>query len=256
VAPLELALPPSPRWTTEHTASLLRTLAGTVPASHLARSIGVDRGSLTRWLAASTEPRLPQLFAFVAATTHRLVDFVDLFAGGHDLSELRRARAALTAQRRLAYEVPWSHAVLRALELDRYAALGRHEGSVVAGAIGLPVEDVEALLSELRRAGQVRRRGGRYGVGRVMAVDTRPDPEQNRQVKAHWTRVALSRLERTQPGYAGLFSYNLFPISEKDLVSVRELYVEYYERVRDIVAQSSHADRVVLLNLALVPLDE
>jgi hypothetical protein len=52
-----------------------------------------------------------------------------------------------------------------------------------------------------------------------------------------------------------LHSYNLFSVSHADFARIRELHVEYYERVRRIVADSNVADRVVLLNQQLIPLD-
>jgi hypothetical protein len=44
-------------------------------------------------------------------------------------------------------------------------------------------------------------------------------------------------------------------VSHADLERVRELHLEYYERVRRIVADSSVVDRVVILNQQLIPLD-
>jgi hypothetical protein len=52
-----------------------------------------------------------------------------------------------------------------------------------------------------------------------------------------------------------LFSYNLFPVSDADFERIRRLHIDYYERVREIVSQSRRSDRVVLLNLQLVPLE-
>jgi hypothetical protein len=44
-------------------------------------------------------------------------------------------------------------------------------------------------------------------------------------------------------------------VSRSDFERVRELHLEYYARVRRIVAESQQADRVVLLNQQLIPLD-
>jgi hypothetical protein len=149
-----------------------------------------------------------------------------------------------------------SHAVLHALELDEYRRAQRHDPELVARALGLPVSDSEALLAELASAGQIKRARGRWKLRRVLTVDTRSDPQKNRELKAFWARVALERLERTTQNASGLFSYNLFAVSHTDLNRIRRLHVEYYEKVRQIVGESNCADRVVLLQQAVAPLDE
>jgi hypothetical protein len=63
-------------------------------------------------------------------------------------------------------------------------------------------------------------------------------------------------LQRVQAGAptGALFSYNLFPIDASGFERIRRLHLEYYERVREIVAESSTADRMVLMNVQLLPL--
>jgi hypothetical protein len=91
-------------------------------------------------------------------------------------------------------------------------------------------------------------------VERVLTVDTRKDPERNRQLKAHWANVALERLSRGSTDPDALFSFNLFAISAESFQTIRELHLEHYDRVRAIVERSTDPDRVVLMNLQLVPL--
>jgi hypothetical protein len=56
------------------------------------------------------------------------------------------------------------------------------------------------------------------------------------------------------PGAEGVFSYNLFAISNAGLASIRELHIEYFERVRAIISACKSSERVVLINQQLVPL--
>jgi hypothetical protein len=83
-------------------------------------------------------------------------------------------------------------------------------------------------------------------------VDTRQDPDAGRRLKAWWARVALDRL---QAGDDGLYSYNLFTVSEVDYQRLRELHLAYFRELRSIVAQSSPSERVVLANVQLLGLD-
>ena len=103
--------------------------------------VGATRLTITRWLRGESEPRLPQLLRFVRATTQRLLDFVAVFADPGSLASTRAAWHDLQAQLRVAYDLPWSHAVLRALELSDYRHLPRHEPGFVARRLGISLED-------------------------------------------------------------------------------------------------------------------
>ncbi|HEV8550118.1 MAG TPA: DUF4423 domain-containing protein, partial [Polyangiaceae bacterium] len=119
------------------------------------------------------------------------------------------------------------------------------------------VEQEGRLLEALRVARLIRRKRAKWAPARVLTVDTRADPERDRQLKGHWAAVGLERLRRGPSAKAeALHSYNLFAVSHADFARLRELHLEYYERVRRIVAESTKADRVVLLNQQLIPLGE
>lgn len=235
-------------------AALLGQLAGGRSVAELAKATHSDRGTVTRWLRGATQPKLPELFAFIAATSQRLLEFVSLFADPEQLPCARAAYRDLLVQRRLAYELPWSHALLRALELTQYRALPQHRAGALARHVGLSLEDEARYLAALEQGKQVRRVRGRYQVQRVLTVDTRPSEAQNRKLKQHWAEVALDRYTRGETSPDTLFSYNLFAINQRDFERVRALHLEYYERVREIVRESRDPERVVLMNLQLVPL--
>jgi hypothetical protein len=121
----------------------------------------------------------------------------------------------------------------------------------------LGVDEEGLLLEALRDARLIRRQRGKWAAERVLTVDTRADPQRDQQLKEHWAEVGLDRLRRRASGKTdALHSFNLFAVSRADFARLRELHLEYYERVRRIVAESNTADRVVLLNQQLVPLDE
>jgi transcriptional regulator with XRE-family HTH domain len=222
--------------------------------AELARALGVNRNTLARWLAGETEPRLPQLLAFVAVTTQRLLEFLGELVDPSRLPSVAAAYRDLEQQRSLAYTRPWSHAVLRALELEEYRALPRHVPGFIAERLGIALEEEQACLAALLEAKQIRRRGRRFAVARVLAVDTREDPERNLALKRHWFGVASAALERHGIAPGALASYNLFAIAEADLERVRQAHLDYYERVRAIVAESKRPSRVVLTTIGLLPL--
>lgn len=237
-------------------ASLLAHCAAGRSASELAKLSGVDRNTIARWLCGDSEPRLPDLLRFIGVTTLRLLDFIAVFTDPAQLDATRQAYAELTAQRELAYASPWSHALLRALELDAYPSAAGNRSAWLAARLGVSLEQVSRDLQALERAGQIQREQGVYRPSQVLSVDTRSDFDHNLRLKAFWAGVAAERLARHHKRSSNLFSYNLFAVSELDLQRVRRLHVEYYERVRQLVAGARGADRVVLLNLQLLALDE
>lgn len=235
-------------------AALLSALGRERSLLELARLLRKDRTTVARWLHGDTEPKLPELLAFIEHTTQRLLEFVSLFVDPEALAETRRAYRDLVEQRRLAYELPWSHAVLRALEVSRYRALPKHEPGVIAALVGISEEEEARYLKALEACKQIRRVRGRYVVRRVLTVDTRASEARNRQLKAHWSQVAHDRYVAAVTPAETLFSYNLFAIDRRGYERIRELHLAYYERVRELVAEAKDADCVVLLNLQLVPL--
>jgi transcriptional regulator with XRE-family HTH domain len=248
--PLETGRIASPR----AVQRISRLLVGQAPKRELARRVGIDRTTLARWLGGKTEPRLPEFLRLVEVATQRLLEFIELFADPEQLPSTRSAYRDLQAQKKLAYDLPWSHAILRALELDPYHALKQHVPGFLANQIGIDLEQEQRYLAELASAGQIRWDSTHWRLHRVLTVDTRLDPEQNRQLKAHWAKVGLERLKAGGAPPDALFSFNLFAISEHSFQKIRELHLDYYDRVRSIVDESTSADRVALLNLQLVPL--
>lgn len=237
------------------TARLLAALAQGRSQVEIARALNRSRNTVARWLDASTEPRLPDLLRWVEATTQRLFDFVAAFADPKSLPSLAAAYGDLERQRRLAYELPWAHAVLRALELDAYTRLPTHVSGFIAARVGIEPELEDECLRALAAAGQIRSKRGKWQVSRVLAVDTREDPEGNMRLKRHWARVALSRIEQRALPVGCQYSYNLFAISDEGLEQIRQAHLQYFEKLRSIVAECRNPTRVALANLQLLPLD-
>ncbi len=252
----------SPRWLrgdvarSEVIAKVLEELRGGTSIVELARRVGTNRVSLSRWLHGKAEPRLPELLRVVDAASSRLLDFVAIFVEPRELPESAAAWRELDAQRRVAYGLPWSHAVLRTLELQEYGALPEHREGWIASRLGIEPELERTCLEALSASGLIVRRRKRWVANKVLTVDTRTNPRAGLQLKAHWADVGRQRLTALEPNKEDLFSYNLFTISEQDWQRLRELHIAYYQALRSIVAQSTAADRVVLANLQLMRLDE
>ena len=67
--------------------------------------------------------------------------------------EVASGTSVLQAARKAAYDVPWSHAVLRTLELTDYAELDRHRPGWIARRIGISRDEEERCLATLAAQG-------------------------------------------------------------------------------------------------------
>lgn len=229
-------------------ARLADDLRGTVPVVEVARRAGRSRFAVARWLAGDAEPRLPDWLRLVDATSLRLLDWLACFVDMDALPSVRDDWHRLEAERRAAYELPWTQAVLRALELQAYRTLREHDDAWVAARLGLPEAEVRRSVDTLLAAGQLVRREGRLELVESGTTDTRRDPAAGRRLKAHWAAVGLERL---QGGAEGLFSYNVFSVSGADHARLRELHLAYFRELRAIVAQSTPGEEVVVANVQL-----
>lgn len=234
----------------------LEELRGSVSLVEVARRMNIHRATVSRWLNGKAQPKLPEFLHLVDVTSERLMDFVALFVEPSKLPACHDAWHELLAQREVAYHLPWSHAVMRVLELAEYASLPAHEPGFIARKLSIPVSVEKLCLERLSAAGLIVKRQRRWEVVRVLTVDTRAQPEAGRALKSHWAKVGIDRLGELEPNKTDLFSYNLFAVTEADWQRIRERHIAYFHELRAIVAQSQPAQRVVLVNLQLLRLDE
>jgi transcriptional regulator with XRE-family HTH domain len=235
----------------EGVAAFLRDLRGSTKVVDLARYSGKSRFVIARWLAGDTEPRLHDFFALLECCSLRLLDFLEQFVDVKALPSVRDAWSKLEVARRLAYDEPWSQAVLRALELRRYAELPAHQGGWIAQQIGVPRAVESRCLRRLAESGQIEWKDERWRVSNVMAVDLRRDPQAARRLRAWWLEQAAARAAAGQRGVM----YNVFGVSSADLQRVRDLQKDYLSELRAIVARSEPVEHVVLAADLLLDLD-
>ncbi|HKY36220.1 MAG TPA: helix-turn-helix transcriptional regulator [Polyangiaceae bacterium] len=239
----------APRWLDEHdpatpagVAAFLSDLRGSTGVVELSRYSGKSRFAVARFLSGDAEPRLPDFLRLIEASSLRLLDFIEQLTDPRALPSVRQTWEQLTAARRLAYEEPWSQAVLRALELSSYAALAQHRSGWIASRIGISLEEEAQCLKRLQDSGQIVWADARWKIENVMALDTRRDPDAARRLRAWWLRRGAARIEA---GDRGLM-YNLLGVSSADLERLRDLQKAYLTEVRAIVARSEPVEHVVL----------
>lgn len=233
-------------------ACFLSEQRGETPIGVLAERTGFNRYSVSRWLKGTAQPRLPELLCLIEATSRRVLDFVACIADPALLPSCRDEWAKLCAARSVAYESPWSHAVLHALELEGYHEVSAARANAwLARALGITVADVSTCLAALARSGQIRKQRGKWRADRVIAVDTSADVVRGRALKAAWANVAAERLAAGAPGS---FGYSVFAISRADLQKLRGLQLQYVRAMQSLIADSSRGECVGLYCAQLLDL--
>jgi transcriptional regulator with XRE-family HTH domain len=242
--------PPPDRSGARGIAVWLDALRGSLPIAELAARCGRSRFAVGRWLSGRAQPRLPDFFLLVDAITGRLPDLVAELVPIEAVPVLVARHAAASAAKRLAFEAPWTEAVLRVMETTAYRDLPAHAPGWIAQRLGISADEEARCVDALWTAGLLRREDARYVVSGSLTVDTRADADATRRLFAHWAEAAVHRFGRGQEG--DLFAYNVLSVSEADFARIRELLRSTYREIRSIVAASSPCDTAAVLNLHLV----
>lgn len=229
---------------------LLNQLRGKLPLVELARQSGFSRFAISRWLKGIAEPKTPEFLAFVQCCTHRVADFVASFADPRRVPEVTPEWTRQNAARRAAYELPWSQAVLRALELADYSHLDRHRPGWIAERIGIRPEEEARCLEILAETGQTHFDGRRWVVGDVGPVDLRHEPAAARAQRKFWAGVGAERVERG----GEMFAYNVCGVSTADLERLQQLQLDYLKQARAIIAASEPVQHVAVLQVQVFAL--
>ena len=232
-------------------AEWLSALRGSVSLAELAASSGFSRFAVSRWLRGRAKPRVPEFFRLLDAITGRLPEWLAELVEIALVPSLVPRFRAMHAAKQLAFEAPWTEAVLRLLETQPYLALARHEPGFLAESLGVQRAEAERCLERLLDAEIIVRRRHKYAVkGRRSTVDTRGGDRALLNLKRHWTQVAAERLAAPRPG--DFFAYNVISVSRADLERVREKLRATFRELRSLVAASEPEEAAALINLQVV----
>ncbi len=238
-------------WTPEGVACLLEDLRGRTSITELAETAGISRYSVSRWLSGHTQPRLPDFLRIVEAASQRLLDLLAALVDPMAMPTVAPLWEALERRREGAGRMPWTQAVLRAMELASYRALPAHEPGWMAARLGISEEEEARCLAFLRATRQAAWTGTHFEPATV-AVDTAAQPQVGQMLKAHWAQVGADRVAAGAPGQ---FSYNVFGIRRDDFERVRQMHLDYFRAMRALVAESEPAEVVAVVNVQLFSLE-
>jgi hypothetical protein len=224
----------------------LAEINGSVSATELAGRAGRSRQQVGRWLNGRARPRLNDFLCLVDAITGRVCDLIAALVPIEQVPSVEKDYKQRLAARQLAHEEPWTEAILRCIETESYCTRATHEPGAIARVLGIDGEIELRCLQKLEQTGVIVRRGAHYEPARSLTVDTRAIP----QLKAHWCRVAESRLGSPQP--KDISCYNVMCASEEDIERIRQLLLATFREIRTIVEHTPREAAVALVNIQLV----
>lgn len=225
-------------------APWLQALRGSANLQDVALRSGYSRHQVGRWMSGRARPRLPELLHLLDALTGRASDFVAALVPIDAVPALLGTHRRRRQARRLAYDVPWTAAVLPLLEA------GVRRPTDLAGRLRVTLDVVQDALTALAAAGVIEATPGGWEVVGPLTVDVAASDHDMRSLKRHWTGVARDRLDAPDPD--DLHSFNLLAVSREDLGRIREAQRAFFREVRGIVAASAPSEQVALLVAQLV----
>lgn len=238
------------------TAELLRRLLGDFSVSDAARATGRSRFVISRWLSGKTDPWLEDVLRLLDVNQGILLEVADQWTDVSTVPTLRSRWEEKKKLKDLVYRYPYAMAVLRALELPRFAGRSEFNGELAKFA-GFPVEREREVIGLLEKSGAIAFENGVTRV-RPEVLDLRGNFRGGREVRKYWARKHLEFLEGLHaPPARSLDGYSVFSVSEAAEEKIREAYFEFYAKLRLLVQEDSEVpDRVKVMTFQLIDLSE
>jgi transcriptional regulator with XRE-family HTH domain len=220
----------------------LVAVRGSASNREIADRTGWSEHRIGRWMRGASRPRLPQFLALVDALTHRCSDLVAALVPIAEVPSLAAVHGARARMRRLAFELPWTPAIL-----TQVGVLQPHAdpGPLVARSLGVDPDTVTLVLRLLEEAGVVAVLPEGMRVVSPLTVDTQASDDDLRALREHWSDVARNRLRAPLP--TDRFAYNVFNVSLSDLERIHALQAATFHEIRAIVAASHPRETSALL---------
>jgi AraC-like DNA-binding protein len=230
-------------------AAWLDSMRGATTLATLAERMGCSRYTVRRWFSAETQVKLPAFLQLIDIMAGRAQDWVAELVEIEQVPALRERFARVNLAKQLAFELPWSEAILRVLETTTYQRHPAAGAAFVSEWLGLEIEEVQHALTQMAAAGVIRDTGNAYTVVGTISVDTRARPDGLRQLRQHWLSALAQRSGSAHPEDWG--GYNVISVSAADLAWIKERLQSLYRELRARVAASEPPEEVALVLLQL-----
>lgn len=241
---------PSRPFTDEKVRVWLDTLRGSSTVRDLAARMNRSRDTVGAWLSGRSRPRLPDFLRLVEAITGRAADLVAYLVPAEQIPAVEQIQQNRAAAKAIAFDEPWSAAILRLMETDSYRRQEQHTDGWAAQCLGIPLETEKRALDKMLATGVIHRDGKHFSSGAGLTIDATSDSEAFLDFKDHWMQAMRVRARARRE--SDLFSFNLMSMSNADYQRARQILVAAFREIRSVVAASKPTETVALVQLQLM----
>jgi transcriptional regulator with XRE-family HTH domain len=239
--------------------ALTAHLLGKTQNAELAKRFGVSASMISRWRSGKITPSLAQILHFIDNSFFSLPQFIGKIISIKKVPSLHARLEIEKEERNLHVEYPWIAALLLYMRTVEYNRLAKHEVSFLAKRLGINVERVSEVFEKLKLINAVAKEDGReIFVPTHRTLNTAGDPEGNRRVREYWTSRCLEAIKNRLPTpERNSWGYMVLNTSPETYQQIRERYLQFYQDIHQIVANSTSAtDSVYLLNVQVLNLKD
>ena len=212
---------------------------GMVPA-RVAAKLGISRSTLSRWIDGAQSPSFTQVLQLIELGSFSVSTFLTaLLPKG---SPALRCVSSDQIAKELNYEYPFAAALLRVFELKEYLTASDPDNAWLAKRLGVNAEDTVAALRKLQEIGAVEKKGERFS-SKEKRLRTMSSSGEVKAIIMYWLERTLE-LVRTmnRSDERNLAGYLVFSATDEMIAEVRAAYLEFYQRVSNIVDDPKNAD--------------
>jgi transcriptional regulator with XRE-family HTH domain len=215
------------RITKRSTTELVRAVRQGDALPDLARRAGVSRGALARWVAGTSEPRLPELLRLIDATCRQPLLFISHFVDPSTLPSARVEWERLTSQWNLLAEMPIGLAIMSALKLKGYVSRRLHDEILLARLVGIDVRELRAALAALSKVGLVANDEGRFVTVPVRPLLIPSSSQVKETLRRYYGTAGVGAIGRNAETLTISF---VLPLDEDALRSLRDRTVQFVRK--------------------------
>jgi transcriptional regulator with XRE-family HTH domain len=217
---------------------LVDRIVGGAKITEVAKSTGISRYTLTRWLHGEGCPDLADVLQLIHHCQYLLFEFIAGLVEPVDIPSLAKLYDQRQARKSVYFEHPVAAAIVATLGLDSYRALPAHDDAFVSRSVGIPEKDAHDIICKLLETGRIGWRDGRLEP-RAGQLELSDHPDF-RKFCGYWLERAKNCAEREKNPLPFLnYGMDIYPTSAATLRQLHEEYTAFYKRARAILAHDA-----------------
>lgn len=234
---------------------LVKHVMGENRVLEYARTTGISRFKLSRWIYGRSEPTLAEVLELIELSTSEFYSFVSVVCAGKIPETIRDRMESDVRCLELYEKYPWLSLIFCALETRGYLDLRAHSDTFLAKRTGLGLPLVKAAIEDLRAAHLIVFENHRY-VPKLQKLNIRGSAEWRRKIVRFWKEAAQENFDATFGKPQTRHSFKVFNLSEEGFEKVLQAYTRFFNEVGLLInSEKTASDRFFLMSVDFLPCD-